>query len=68
MHNATSQQLFTEGALRMHMSGLNPVEYPNSEYSEYGDDNSDLEGVHAWKVFMSLKWMLTINILILSKL
>ncbi len=55
MHNATPQQLFTEGALRMHISGLNPVEYPNSEYSEYGveelhadesDDNSDLEGVH----------------------
>ncbi|XP_064391074.1 uncharacterized protein LOC135338911 [Halichondria panicea] len=48
-------ELFTEGALRMHISGLNPVEYPNSEYSEYGveelhadesDDNSDLEGVH----------------------
>lgn len=54
MNNATPQQLFTEGALRMQICGLDPVENPNGDHSEYGveelhadgsDDSSDLEGV-----------------------
>ena len=59
IYNATPRQLFTEGALRMSISGLDMVEYlPETEFLEYGmeevdtddsdnslDSDSDLEGV-----------------------
>jgi len=56
VHNATPQQLFTDGAIRMHMTELDSIHFPgigSDNYSDYGvedeagseDENSDIEGV-----------------------
>lgn len=56
MHNASPQQLFTEGAIRSRTCGLDSVGYPDTgeatEYSEYGvhflqpeESDDDMEGV-----------------------